>query len=107
MVLAAIRTLKVKIAKEMTDAGSDSWAKAVLPAVKAYSANRHSALINSAPEDVKDTPFVQYELEKQSGFDEAHTGNINEKSRIVTLRALGVFRLSLPHSTWARAGQPK
>ena len=51
---AAIGTLKVMIAKEMTDAGSESWAKAAAMAVKACNGNSHSSLMNTAPEDVKD-----------------------------------------------------
>ena len=76
---AAIRTLKVSIAKEMADTESDSWAKVVEPLVKAYNANSHAALMGSAPEDVKKTPVLQYELEKQSGLDVAANSNINEK----------------------------
>ena len=103
----AIRTIKIMIAKEMVDTESESWAKAVPLAVKAYNSNSHSALMNSAPEDVKGTPVLQYELEKQSGFDVASNSNINEKGRIDKLRALGAFRILLPRSTWNRAGQPR
>ncbi len=42
---AAIRTLKVRNAKEMTDTQSDNWAKAVDPAAKAHHANSHGALM--------------------------------------------------------------
>ncbi len=50
---AAIRTLKVMIAKDVVDNSSDSWAKAVPKAVWAYNSNSHSVLIGSAPEDAK------------------------------------------------------
>ncbi len=72
---AAIRTLRVAIAKETTDARSESWAKAASPAVKAYNSNSHAAPMGSAPEDV----MFQYELKKQSGFDVAHNANVNER----------------------------
>ncbi len=92
----------------MTDTGTGSWSKVVSPVVKAYNANSRSALMNSASEDVKDTPILQYELEKQSSYDDARDANINGKSRIAKLRgAYGAFRILLPCSTWSRAGQPK
>ena len=103
----AIRTIKITIANEMVNARSESWAKAVPLAVNAYNSNSHSALMNSAPKDVKDTPVPQHELEKQSGSDVASNSNINEKGRIDKLRSLGAFRILLPRSTWNRAGQPR
>ncbi len=41
---SAIRTLKVMIAKKMTDAGSESWEKALSLTVKAYKSKSRSAL---------------------------------------------------------------
>ena len=84
---AAIRTLKVMIAKDMADTSSDSWAKAVGPATSAYNSNSHPAIMNSAPEDVKKTPALEFELEKQSGYDFAANHNTNQ-SRIDKLREL-------------------
>jgi hypothetical protein len=55
---AAIRTLKITIAKKMADIGSESWAKAVPQAVNAYNAKSHRALMNSALEDVQKTPVL-------------------------------------------------
>ena len=104
---AAIGSLKVTIAKEMVDTGSESWVKALRLAVKAHNANSHPALMNSAPDDVKDTPVLQYELEKQSGFDMAVNANINEQGRIQKLRELGAFRILMPKATWSRAGVPR
>ena len=103
---AAIRTLKVMIAKDMADSSSDSWSKAVGPAVVAYNSNSHPAIMNSAPEDVKKTPALEFELEKQAGYDFAANHNINQ-SRIDKLRELGAFRILLPRQTWTRADRPQ
>ncbi len=102
-----IRIIKIMIAIEMVDATNESWGKAVPLAVKACNSNSHSAVMNSAPEGAKDTPMLQYELEKQSGFDVVPNRNINEKDRIDKLRVLGTFRILLPRRTWHRVGQPK
>ena len=104
---AAIKNLKEMIAKEMVDTSSDSWSKALPAAVKAKNSNSHPALMNSAPEDVKGSAVLQYELEKQSGLDAAVNTNTNEKDRIQKLRELGAFRVLLPKSTWSRAGVPR
>ena len=103
----AIGSLKASIAKEMVDTGSESWAKALPLAVKAHNSNSHPALLGSAPEDVKGTPVLQYELEKQSGYDMAVNRGINEDGRIQKLRELGAFRILLPKTTWTRAGVPR
>ncbi len=107
MVDAAVRTLNVMTAKELVDSASDSWARAAPMAVKAYRSNSHTALMVSTPEDVKGIPVLQYELEKQSGYDVAYNANIDKKSRADRLRTLGAFQILLPRITWARAGQPR
>ncbi len=76
-------------------------------AVKAYNANSHSALMNTAPDHVSGAPVLQYELEKQSGFDAASSSNMNEKNCIDKLRSLVAVRIRLPRSNWKRAGQPR
>ncbi len=68
-------------------------------AVNAYNSNLRSARMNSAPEDVKDTFVLQYELEKRRGLDAA--------SSIIKLRVPGAFRILLPRNIWNRAGQPR
>ena len=104
---AAIRSIKTTIAKTMVDASDDSWAKALPAAVRARNSNSHPALLGSAPEDVKGTPLLQCQLEKQSGYDMATNSTINEQGRIATLRELGAFRTLMPKTTWSRAGVPR
>ncbi len=94
-------------AKGMVDNAPDSWAKAVVPEVKACNSKSHSALVGGAPEDVKGTSASQYKLEKRSGFDVASNANINGMGRIEKLQALGAFRILLPRSAWAPAGLPR
>jgi hypothetical protein len=103
---AAIRTIKTSVAKEMVETESDSWAKALPLAVKAYDSNSHAALMKSAPKDVKGNTVLQYELEKQSGFDVKQNANVNDK-RIARLREMDAFRVLAPKSTWVRADQPR
>ena len=103
---AAIRTLKDTLKKDMTAKSSDSWLDSLPAAVKAYNANSHAAIMNTAPEDVKNTPVLQYELEKQSGLDAAHNAKVHQ-DRMVRLRSAGAFRLVMPRSTWVRSGQPR
>ena len=90
----------------MTAKSSDSWLDSLPAAVKAYNANSHAAIMNTAPEDVKNTPVLQYELEKQSGLDAAHNAKVHQ-DRMVRLRSAGAFRLVMPRSTWVRSGQPR
>jgi hypothetical protein len=103
---AAIRTIKTSIAKEMVETESDSWAKALPLAVQAYNSNSHKALMSSAPKDVKGNTVLQYELEKQSGFDVKHNADLNDK-RIAKLREMDAFRVLAPKATWVRADQPR
>ena len=103
---AAIRTLKDTMKKEMTATGSESWLKALPLAVKAHNSNSHPAVLGTAPEDVAKTPVLQYELEKQAGYDEAHNSELHA-TRVAKLRSAGAFRLLLPRSTWVRSGQPR
>ena len=85
---------------------SDSWVKALPIAVRAYNANSHTSLMNSAPQDVKGSTALQYELEKQSGFAVKHNADVNDK-RIAKLREMDAFRVLAPTATWVRAGQPR
>ena len=90
----------------MVETGSDSWAKALPEAVLAYNADSHTALMKSAPQDVKGSAVLQYELEKQSGLDVKHNAEVNDK-RITKLREMDAFRVLAPKATWVRADQPR
>ena len=96
-----------KIAKTMVGDRDYSWAKALPLAVEAHNKNSHSHLLGSAPGDVKGSPVLQFELERQSGLDLATNATINEQGRVAKLRELGAFRILMPKSTWSRAGAPR
>ena len=53
---AAMRIIKITIAKTVVDERSDSWARALGPAIEAHNQNSHPALLGSTPQDVKGLP---------------------------------------------------
>ena len=103
---ATTKSLKDTMKKEMTATASDSWVAALSKAVAAYNANSHGGVMNAAPEDVPKSAVLQYELEKQSGYDQAQNTRIHQ-DRVSRLQAAGAFRALLPRSTWTRTGQPR
>jgi hypothetical protein len=103
---ASIKTLKDIMKKELTDNKSESWTKALPKAATSLNSNSHPALMNSAPNDVKGSAVLQYELEKKAGEDMMVNAKIHE-ARVEKLIKAGAFRLVLPRSTWVRAGQPR
>ena len=57
----------------------------------------------------KDVPrftVLQYELEKQSGCDQAQNTMLYQE-KVSKLQAAGAFRVLLPRSTWTRTGQAR
>ena len=103
---ASIKTLKDIMKKELTDTKTHSWTKALPKAATALNANSHSALIDSAPDDVKDSSLLQYELEKRAGEATLVNSRLHAERKSKLERA-GAFRVVLPRSTWVRAGQPR
>ena len=103
---AATRTLKDMISKAMTDENKDSWLAVLSDVVRAYNGNSHSGIMNAAPNEVKKSPVLQYELEKQAGYDTAHNVALVE-GRANRLSDAGAFRTLEPRSTWNRAGQAR
>jgi len=103
---ASIKSLKDIMKKELTNTKSNDWTKAIKKTAKAINENSHSALMNSAPDDVKGPEVLQYELEKQAGLDMAQNAKVAE-DRANKLKEAGAFRVILPRNTWTRAGQPR
>ena len=84
----------------------DSWVEALPKATRAYNDNSHPHLMGSTPNDVKDSPELQYALEKEAGEDIAH----NHAEHVKRLRRLleqGAFRVVLPRREWTRTGEPR
>jgi hypothetical protein len=103
---ATTRTLKDITKKDMTAKNSESCVDALPGAVKAYNSNSHSGVMNAAPADVPKSNVLQYELEKQAGYDQAQNTKVHQ-DRVARLQAAGAFRALLPRSTWTRTGQPR
>jgi len=103
---ATTKTVRDIMKKEMTATGSESWAAALPKAIEAYNSNSHSGIMNAAPEDVPKNAVLQYELEKQAGYDQAQNTKVYQ-DRVSRLRAAGAFRRLLPQSTWTRTGQAR
>ena len=103
---ATTKTLKDMMKKEMTATTSDSWVAALPKAIAAYNANSHGGVMGAAPKDVPKSAVLQYELEKQSGYDQAQNTRIYQ-DRVSKLQAAGAFRALLPRTTWTRTGQPR
>ncbi len=82
------------------------WAGALRKATAAYNEKSHSYLMGSAPDDVKGSAELQYELDKVHGEQIRHN---NEKWRAKAgkLRDAGAFRIPRPRDTWERVDAPK
>ena len=82
------------------------WSGALRKATAAYNDKSHSYLMGSAPDDVKGSAALQYELDKQNGIDVKHN-NDKWRAKAGKLRDAGAFRTPLPRSTWERIDAPK
>ena len=110
--MQAIQTLAVvdrvvgKIKVILSGYSLTDWAGALRKATAAYNDKSHSYLMGSAPNDVKGSAELQYELDKVHGEQIRHN---NEKwhNRAAKLRDAGGFRLPRPRESWERIDAPK
>ena len=98
---AAIKSLKETLVKDMAEEGSQTWIKFLKGATKAHNSNSHEHLMGSSPDDVGNTPALQYFLEKQAGIDSANNFE-QHASRVEALNKHGAFRVLLPGKTFTR-----
>ena len=82
------------------------WAGALRKATAAYNENSHSYLLGSAPNDVKGSDELQYELDKVHGQQIRHN-NRKFHTRAAKLRDAGAYRVPRPRHTWERVDAPK
>jgi hypothetical protein len=82
------------------------WAGALKKATAAYNEKSHSYLMGSAPNDVKGSAELQYELDKQNGLAIRHN-NEKWRARAGKLRDAGAFRTARPRADWERIDAPK
>ena len=108
----AVNTLAVvdrAIAKLKTILSSYSltnWADALQKATNAYNERSHSYLMGSAPDDVKDSKTLQYELDKSNGEHILHN-NKQWRQKAGRLKDEGAFRVPTDRKTWERIDAPK
>lgn len=110
--MASVNTLAIvdrvvgKLKSILSGYSLTDWAGALGKATTAYNDRSHSYLLGSAPDDVKGSVELQYELDKQNGLMIRHN---NEKWRAQAgrLRDAGGFRTPLPRDTWERVDAPK
>ena len=62
--------------------------------------------MGSAPDDVKGSAELQYELDKQHGEQIKHN-NDKWRAKASKLRDAGAFRIPRPRDTWERIDAPK
>ena len=83
-----------------------NWADSLKKATAAYIENSHTTLMWSAPDDVKSSEALQYEIEKKHGLQLKHYNRV-WRSRARKLKDAGAFRTPLPRDTWDRVDAPK
>ena len=82
------------------------WSGALRKATEAYNDKSHSYLMGSAPDDVKGSNLLQYELDKIQGEQIKHN-NHKWRAKAAKLRDAGAFRIPRPRDTWERIDAPK
>jgi len=82
------------------------WSGALRKATTAINNNSHSYLMSSAPDDVKGSTALQYELDKVHGEQIKHNNN-KWRAKAGKLRDAGAFRIPRPRDTWERIDAPK
>jgi len=82
------------------------WSGALRKATAAYNDKSHSYLMGSAPDDVKGSAELQYELDKVHGEQIKHN-NEKWRQKAGKLRDAGAFRIPRPRETWERIDAPK
>ena len=83
-----------------------NWAESLQRATNAYNNKSHSYLMGSAPDDVKGSKELQYELDKMNGEQILHN-NKKWRQKAGKLRDEGAFRVPTERKTWERIDAPK
>jgi hypothetical protein len=95
-----------KLKKLLANYDLSNWANSLKRATLAHNENSHDKLMGSAPNDVKTSPELQYQIEADHGKEIKHN-NDKWRNRVGRLRDAGAFRTALPRGTWARIDAPK
>ena len=104
--LAVVDRAIAKIKTILSSYSLTNWAESLQRATRAYNNRSHSYLMGSAPDDVKGSPELQYELDKLNGEQILHNNKkFRQKAR--RLRDEGAFRVPTDRKTWERIDAPK
>ena len=104
--LAVVDRVIGKLKSILSGYSLTDWSGALRKATTAINNNSHSYLMSSAPDDVKASTALQYELDKQNGLDIKHNNN-KWRAKVGRLRDAGAMRLPRPRETWDRIDAPK
>ncbi len=104
--LAAVDAVVARIKTILSSFSLTDWAGALRKATAAYNDRSHSYLMGSAPDDVKGSKALQYELDKVHGEQIRHN-NQKWRAKAGKLRDAGAFRIPRPRDTWERIDAPK
>ena len=94
----AINTLSVvdravgQLKTSLSSYSLTNWAESLQRATNAYNNNSHSYLMGSAPDDVKGSKALQYELDKMNGEQLLHN-NKKWRQKAGRLKDEGAFRV--------------
>ena len=97
---------KLKVILSSYEGLGSRWAANMERATKTYNGRQHTYLMGTAPKHVKDTPVLQYELEKTHG---AHIRHNNEKwkQKVDKLEEKKAFRTPKDRDEWEHVDVPK
>ena len=104
--LAVVDRVVGKLKSILSGYSLTDWAGALRKATAAYNDRSHSYLMGSAPDDVKGSNELQYELDKVHGEQIRHN-NEKWRNRAGKLRDAGAFGIPRPRDTWERIDAPK
>ena len=103
--LAVVDRAIAKLKTILSGYNLNSWAESLKRATEVYNNRSHSYLMQSAPDDVKGSAELQYELEKTHGVQIRHN-NSKWAQKAKKLRDAGAFRNPRPRDTWQRVDAP-
>ena len=95
-----------KLKKLLSTYSLKNWVHSLKKARIAYNENSHAGLMGSLPNDVKTSPKLQYEIEKNNGLKFKHN-NDKWRAKAGKLRDAGAFRVPLPRDTRMRWDAPQ
>ena len=104
--LAVVDRVIGKLKSILSGYSLTNWSEALRKATAAYNDRTHSYLMGSAPDDVKASPELQYELDRVHGEQIKHN-NDKWRKKAAKLRDAGAFRVPRPRDTWERIDAPK